>query len=68
MLSSRREGRVVMDNSRRVRKAPSVDPYAPGSPHYAERHRVTRLDLGNGATREDIGEPLPAERSRVTES
>lgn len=31
------------------------DPYAPSSPGYAERHRVTRFEILPGLFREDIG-------------
>lgn len=36
-----------------------ADPYKPSSPGYAERHRETSLDIGNGLVRIDIGEPTP---------
>jgi hypothetical protein len=35
-----------------------ADPYKPGSPAYAERHRETALDIGGGMVRIDIGEPI----------
>ncbi|MDX2210072.1 MAG: hypothetical protein SFV20_06900 [Sphingopyxis sp.] len=59
MLFSSREGRVVMDNAARRKRhlSPPVDPYAPTSPDYAKRSAVTRVDLGGGMIREDIGEP-----------
>lgn len=65
MLFSRREGRVTIDNSRRVSRGPSVDPYAPKSPDYAERSKVTCTDIGGGFIREDIGAPMPTDHPRL---
>jgi hypothetical protein len=34
------------------------DPYAPTSPHFAERHRETITALPGGMVRVDVGKPI----------
>lgn len=45
----------------RLRKrgtAPKLpNPYKPGSPGYAERHRAHKAEVREGAVRVDVGEP-----------
>lgn len=33
------------------------NPFAPGSPEFAERACVTLVEIGDGMSREDVGEP-----------
>lgn len=48
---------------RRVPAGP--DPFDASSPDYAERSAIHVTDLGNGAVREDVGEPIPRHPSET---
>jgi hypothetical protein len=56
-LFSRRSGRW---SGSRPSASASPDPYAPGSPGYAERHREVVTKLPCGTLRIDGGAPIPA--------
>src|SRR5690606_4136581 len=44
----------------RYQRAPDPDGYLPSSPGYTERHRQTAIELSDGLTRIDLGEPVKA--------
>lgn len=55
---SAREGRWIPSRKRHS-SLPMANPYAPTSPAYAERHRETVTDIGNGMVRVDVGKRIP---------
>ena len=57
-----RTGRKLSDGARRITVEPN--PYEPGTPTYAERHRQTSTKVSPTLTRVDLGEPVKLEPHR----